>query len=78
MREVLEDWKTGLLVPPRDSHALGESIIALLKDRTLAEDIGEAARQVAISRFSVCRMVDDYKEIYADLIRKSEDVGVQR
>lgn len=76
--DVLEDGKTGLLIPPEDIQPLAESIITLLEDRALAKEIGEVARQVVRRRFSVSRMVDDYKEIYAGLIRKPEHVKVQR
>ena len=76
--EAVEHGKTGLLVPPGDSHSLAESITKVLEDRTLAKRIGSSARQDVVSRFSVSRMVDDYKEIYSGLIRNSEGVGVQR
>jgi len=76
--EAIEDGKSGLLVPPGDSHALAESIIKLLEDRTLARQMGQYARDVVARRFSVSRMVDDYKEIYARLIPKPQPVSVQK
>ncbi len=78
VNEVVEDGKTALIVPPKDTRALADSIITLLEDRPLAQEMGEAARQVATRRFSVGRMVEDYKEIYTGLIGKSGAVGVQR
>src|SRR5207245_11689910 len=41
--EVLEDRKTGLLVPPGDSRALADMIVALLGHPTLVKARGEAA-----------------------------------
>jgi len=76
--EAIEDGESGLLVPPGDSHALAESIIKLLEDRTLARQMGQYARDVVARRFSVSRMVDDYKKIYARLIPKPQPVSVQR
>ena len=76
--EAIEDGKTGLLVPPGDSHLLTESIMKLLQDRTLARKMGESAQDVVVRRFSLTGMVQTYQEIYAGLIRNSEDVGVQR
>ena len=78
VREAIEDGESGLLVPPGDSHALAESIIKLLEDRTLARQMGQYARDVVARRFSVSRMVDDYKKIYARLIPKPQPVSVQR
>ncbi len=75
--EVMEDGKTGLLVPPGDSHALAESIVTLLDNRTLAREIGESARNVVASRFSLTGALEAYQEIYTELIRRREPVGVQ-
>ena len=78
VREVIEDGKSGVLIPPGDSHALAEGIIKLLEDRTLARQMGKYARDAVVRRFSVSRMVDDYKKIYARLIPKPQPVSVQR
>ena len=42
--EMVEDGKTGLLVPPKDVDALADAIIALLKD-----DTGREKRWLIIS-----------------------------
>ncbi len=76
--EAIEDGKTGLLVPPGDSQALAGSIRRLLEDRTLADEIGKSARQAVAGRFSLPRMVQAYREIYAELIVKAERNGVHR
>lgn len=70
VNEVVEDGKTGLLIPPGDSHALAENIIRLLEDRALAKQIGESAREVVANRFSLERMVRDYRELYAALLNE--------
>ena len=67
--EVLDDRKTGLLVTSQDSRALADKIITLLGDPPLAKQLGEAARHVAASRFSLAGMVRAYEGIYSELIR---------
>jgi len=67
--EVLEDRKTGLLVPPGDSRALADTIITLLENPPLVKKLGEAARQMAATRFSLARMVRAYEGIYSELIQ---------
>ena len=67
--EVAEDGKTGLLVPPQDSDALAERITTLLEDRALAKQIGQSAREMVASRFSIARMVQAYQEVYAQVIQ---------
>ncbi len=75
--EVVDHGKTGLLVPPGDSHALAESIMTLLEDRTLARKMGGCARDAVARRFSLTKMVQAYQEIYAELVRTRERVRVQ-
>ncbi|MBI3291371.1 MAG: glycosyltransferase, partial [Elusimicrobia bacterium] len=65
--EVVADGKTGLLVPPRDPQALADVILRLLRDSTLREQLGEAAR-IAVQRFSVDRMVDATERVYAEIL----------
>jgi glycosyltransferase involved in cell wall biosynthesis len=67
--EVLDDRKTGLLVPSRDSRALADKMITLLGDPPLAKELGEAARHVAASRFPLAGMVRAYEGIYSQVIR---------
>jgi glycosyltransferase involved in cell wall biosynthesis len=66
--EVLEDQETGLLVPAGDSAALADKITTLLGDAPLAKQLGEAARQVAASRFSLAGMTSAYQGVYSELI----------
>jgi glycosyltransferase involved in cell wall biosynthesis len=44
VREVLEDGRTGVLVPPGDARALAEGIDAVLADPALARRLAEGAR----------------------------------
>ena len=41
--EMIEDGRTGLLVPPHDADALAAAIVRLLKDHPLADTLGRAA-----------------------------------
>lgn len=50
--EVVSDGETGLLVPPRDTDALAEAVIKLLKDTGLRQEMGEKACELVRSRFS--------------------------
>jgi glycosyltransferase involved in cell wall biosynthesis len=42
--ELVEEGRTGLLVPPRDPLALARALIAILRSRDLSEHLGRAAR----------------------------------
>lgn len=50
--EVVKDGETVFLVPPRDTSALANAIIKLLKDDKLRQDMGEKACKAVKERFS--------------------------
>jgi len=51
--EVIDDGRTGVLVPPGDAPALADAIIRLLRDPEAAMAIGRAAREAVRERFSI-------------------------
>jgi glycosyltransferase involved in cell wall biosynthesis len=67
--EIVLDGETGLLVPPKDSHALAASLIALLKDRDLATQFGGKGRRRAERQFSLQTMVSAYQSLYDECLR---------
>jgi glycosyltransferase involved in cell wall biosynthesis len=62
--EVVSDGETGLLVPPRDHHALAGAISRLLKDGSLRERMGRAGLARVETLFSAGRMVDETLDVY--------------
>lgn len=60
--DVIEDGRTGVLVPPRDPHRLAQVVIGLLRD---------PGRQRALySQDYVSRLVTDMRELYLRLVRQ--------
>ena len=49
--EAVEDGVTGLLVPMRDSLALAEGILRLVRNPEYAAEMGRQARQRALTHF---------------------------
>lgn len=64
--EMIEDGRTGLLVPPRDPEALAGAICRLLLDHPLADTLARAGHDLVRSRFSVEHMVSAVSEIYVE------------
>jgi len=62
--EVVEDGRTGLLVPPADPQALASRICELLRNPGLAATLSRNARAEAESRFSLARMIREYESLY--------------
>jgi glycosyltransferase involved in cell wall biosynthesis len=69
--EIIEDGVTGLLVPPRDSSALAQTISRLLLDRDLAARVGQAGRRRIMEHFSLARMVRETERLYADRLAQT-------
>jgi glycosyltransferase involved in cell wall biosynthesis len=65
--EVVEDERTGLLVPPRNASALGKAIIRLLRDPALSSRLAAAGRERVEQRFTADRMVQDTLDVYRRL-----------
>jgi glycosyltransferase involved in cell wall biosynthesis len=62
--EAVEHGKNGLLVPPRDTEALTQSILTLLENPEMAHDMGDASHHLIAETFNVRRMVDSTEQIY--------------
>ena len=65
-REVVEDQRTGLLVPIGDIERLAESIVMLLADENKRSQLSRQARESINLRFSLNRMVDEIEKIYGE------------
>lgn len=69
MPEVVRDGATGILVPPRDHHAMADAILKLLEDPDLRTYMGAAGRTLAYAQFSAERMVQDTLHVYEQVAR---------
>jgi glycosyltransferase involved in cell wall biosynthesis len=65
---INQQGTTGLVVPPRDSKSLAEAIKNLAYDDSLRCDLGEKARQRALSEFTAEKMVERTFKVYNDLL----------
>ena len=70
VREVIENGRTGLLVPPGDAGALADAIARLLQNWPLAEYLGHAARQRALSTYGREHMWLRYRALLGADIKK--------
>lgn len=64
-QEVIEDQKTGLLVPIGDVERIAEAVIELLANPQKRRELAAHAKQSANERFSLSRMVDEIEKIYS-------------
>ena len=66
--EVVQDERTGLLVPPEDPVALAAALVRVLSDRDLAGTLGAAGRARAERDFALDRHVDAFEAIFERLV----------
>src|SRR4029079_3589950 len=63
--EVVDDGVTGLLVEPRDHHALAAAIVRLISDEAGRQGMAAAGFERVSARFTVERMVAETANVYA-------------
>lgn len=66
--ELVQDGRTGLLVPPGDADVLAAAVYQLLSDVSYARQMGEAARRVFLENFHVDRMAQRTFAVYSELL----------
>jgi glycosyltransferase involved in cell wall biosynthesis len=61
---LVEDHRTGLLVPPADAPALAEAILKLLETPAIAIEMGAQGRARALAEFGMDRMLERMDAFY--------------
>ena len=64
--ELVENQKTGVLVPPDDPRALGHAMLDLIQWRSHAVRLGRAARAEVEARYSWDRMISAFEHLYIE------------
>lgn len=71
--EIVDDGKTGLLVPPGDDRALTDALLKILTDDELARSLGEAGREKVLNQFQVSMIVQKSLHFYEHVVGKVKD-----
>jgi glycosyltransferase involved in cell wall biosynthesis len=72
-RDAVVDEESGLLVPSKDSHALGAAISRLAKDSILRARLGEAGRQRVRDHFSLEACIRRYETLYREVCKQQPE-----
>ncbi len=67
-RHFVEDGVQGLVVPPEDAPALALAIARLVNDPQLRNDMGKAARQRVLDKFTKTHVINDVAKTYKRLL----------
>ncbi|MCP4975818.1 MAG: glycosyltransferase family 4 protein, partial [Maribacter sp.] len=68
--EMIDNNKTGILVPPNDPSILTEKICELLNNKEFRHSMGEEARNVAFERNSIEAHVRQIENVYERIINR--------
>jgi len=66
--DLISDYESGRLVPPRDAKALAGAVLDLLHHPEMAQAMGRNAMIAARERFDVKRLVHDVDHLYRELL----------
>jgi glycosyltransferase involved in cell wall biosynthesis len=65
---VVEDGRTGLLVPPGDAAGFAAAVVELWKDPRRRQRMGDAARDRVAREYSIVRMVQQTDALYTKVL----------
>ena len=71
--ELVEDEKTGLLVPPGDPAALAKAIIRLINEPLFAQELAARGRDRVRAEFGIDRMLARIEALYDRLLAEGDD-----
>lgn len=71
-REIIEDGKTGRLVPIGEVEALARAIGELLSDPEARDRLSANAGRVVSERFSLARMIEATEEVYRQVLNNQD------
>lgn len=68
--ELVEEGRTGKLVPPGEPEVLADTLLAYYRNPEMLRSHGKAARQEIEARFSMKAMAEGYLEVYDKVLRR--------
>jgi glycosyltransferase involved in cell wall biosynthesis len=75
VEELVEDGRTGILVPPGDPEALGEAIARVLSRPGLARQLGEAGYAASLQKYAREPNMERMMTVYDAVLRSSPRGG---
>jgi len=66
--EIIQDGVTGSLFEPGDAASIAQSVLGVLESPQRSRDLADAGAKTALQKFSVARMVEATREVYANVL----------
>lgn len=74
-REIVQDGRNGILVPPQNVNKLADALSFLLTNPMVRQRMAKRGRQFAVANFSIDRVVMDTISIYRELLERRQPVA---
>jgi len=75
---IIKDNVTGLLVPPRDVHALTDKLLWLVSDASLRERLSVQAQRDVNARFGRDHIIDQIESLYLEVLGEGKSAAGPR
>ncbi len=72
VNNVMDEGKSGLLVEPRNSEALADAIIKVLKDPNLAERMGQRGRELVETKYNWKTIGEQIENVYKLVLERKK------
>lgn len=69
--EIVRPGQTGILVPPRDTKEMARAAVRLVKDPTLAKELGTNAREFVLELMDPINIMNHERQEYENLLKKA-------
>jgi glycosyltransferase involved in cell wall biosynthesis len=66
--EIVQEGRTGLMVPPGASEELEAALLCLANAPTLAREMGREGRERLVRKFSLKQAIDSYEGLYKQVV----------
>jgi glycosyltransferase involved in cell wall biosynthesis len=68
--ELILDGKTGILFPPKDSHALAQAVVRLIKNPERANRMGQRGRQRMEEKFTLSKQMEAIEGLWDEILNR--------
>ena len=74
INDIITHEKNGILVPPRNSTALADAILMMLKNEELRKQLGKCARRLMVENYSWKKIGEKIERVYYDNLERARGV----
>ena len=65
--EIVEDGRSGILVPPENAEAISNALSKLISEPELRKIFGKEGQKIVMEKFTTERMINDYEKIFSEM-----------